>query len=184
VEHPTGEEIFPEKTTCLKQSAGQSVSYIVVMEDASVITSLPHDPAILKQIIAREREAHRRRTERLSHRVDELGVAKLRLEMELLRLKKWHYGPRADRLQTSGEVAQMLLAFTSRVWARSRSPAVKVTAVYADPNRTMATYAKTLGLANAVSFLAAPQNRRGSYDARLTAASFNAYIRAGFKVTT
>ena len=28
-----------------------------------------------------------------------------------LRLKKWYYGPRADRLQTPGDVAQMLLEF-------------------------------------------------------------------------
>ena len=37
----------------------------------------------------------------------------LRLEVELLRLKKWYYGPKADRLSTPGEVAQMLLAFAT-----------------------------------------------------------------------
>ena len=31
--------------------------------------------------------------------------------MELLRLKKWYYGPRADRLQTPDDVTQLLLGF-------------------------------------------------------------------------
>jgi len=63
--------------------------------------SLPDDPQALKQIIfnlSRERDEHRKPTARFQQRVDELEVAKLRLEMELLRLKKWYYGPRADRL--------------------------------------------------------------------------------------
>ena len=39
----------------------------------------------------------------------------LRLQLELERYKKWYYGPRADRLASSGEVAQMLLAFAEEV---------------------------------------------------------------------
>jgi transposase len=84
---------------------------IVVMEDASAILSLPDDPAILKQIIVR------RTRER-----DELQVAKLRLEVELLRLKKWYYGPRADRLQTPGDVAQLLLEFACDQESRPVNP--------------------------------------------------------------
>jgi transposase len=85
---------------------------IVVMDDTYSILSLPDDPAILKQIIAtRTRER------------DELQVAKLRLEMELLRLKKWYYGPRADRLQTPGDVAQLLLEFACDLEARPANPA-------------------------------------------------------------
>jgi transposase len=84
----------------------------IVMDDATSILSLPDDPAILKQIIAaRTRER------------DELQVAKLRLEMELLRLKKWYYGPRADRLTTPGDVAQMLLEFATDLEARPVNPA-------------------------------------------------------------
>lgn len=95
------------------------------MEDASAITSLPDDPQALKQIIfnlSRERDEHRKLTERFQQRVDELEVAKLRLEMELLRLRKWYYGPRADRLQTAGEVAQMLLAFATELESRPVNP--------------------------------------------------------------
>ena len=36
---------------------------------------------------------------------------RLRLQLELERYKKWYYGPRADRLQSSGELAQALLNF-------------------------------------------------------------------------
>ncbi|MGC4052535.1 MAG: IS66 family transposase zinc-finger binding domain-containing protein [Paludibaculum sp.] len=37
----------------------------------------------------------------------------LRLQLELERYKKWYYGPRADRLQSAGDVAQMLLDFAA-----------------------------------------------------------------------
>jgi transposase len=39
----------------------------------------------------------------------------LRLQLELERFRKWYYGPRADRLQSSGEMAQMLLAFAEEL---------------------------------------------------------------------
>jgi len=63
-------------------------------------TALPDDPAALKAMIAA-----------LMHRVDDLEVSKLRLELELLKYKKWMYGPRADTLATMGDVNQMLLGF-------------------------------------------------------------------------
>jgi transposase len=47
----------------------------------------------------------------------------LRLEMELLRLKKWVYGPRADRLASLGDVAQMLLGFGENLDTRPLSTA-------------------------------------------------------------
>jgi hypothetical protein len=55
---------------------------------------------------------------------------------------------------------------------------------YSDPTRTVASYAKSLGITavtDADSFLtAAAENRRGSYNPTLTASAVNAYIRAGF----
>jgi len=45
-------------------------------------------------------------------RAEELRIEMLRLQLELERYKKLYYGPRADRLQSSGDVAQMLLAFS------------------------------------------------------------------------
>lgn len=84
------------------------------MEDALSVTSLPDDPAALKAIIA---TVWRQR--------DEARLKALRLEVELLRLKKWYYGPRADHLQFrhGGGVAQMLLAFAGELEARPLDPA-------------------------------------------------------------
>ncbi|MGC1300402.1 MAG: IS66 family transposase, partial [Alloacidobacterium sp.] len=44
-------------------------------------------------------------------RADDLYLEKLRLQLALDRYKKWYYGPRADRLQSSGDLAQLLLNF-------------------------------------------------------------------------
>jgi transposase len=44
-------------------------------------------------------------------RGDELQVELLRAQLELERYKKWYYGPRADRLQSDNDLAQMLLNF-------------------------------------------------------------------------
>jgi hypothetical protein len=44
-------------------------------------------------------------------RADELHVENLRLQLELERYRKWYYGPRADRLQSSGDLAQLLPNF-------------------------------------------------------------------------
>ena len=76
--------------------------------------TLPDDPQMLKQMVAQllervdEIEAGRQRLER---RAQELELSRLRLEMELLKYKKWYYGPRADRLSSNDQVNQMLLEF-------------------------------------------------------------------------
>ena len=77
------------------------------MEDAQPTTHLPDDPAALKAIITA-----------ITQERDEWHVKFLRAEVELLRLKKWYYGPRADRLSGTGEVAQMLLGFAADLEAR------------------------------------------------------------------
>jgi transposase len=81
------------------------------MEDASAHTSLPDDPQALKQIILN-----------LSRERDDWHVKFLRVETELLRLRKWYYGPRADRLQTPGDVAQLLLGFGEQLESRPVNP--------------------------------------------------------------
>ena len=99
---------------------------IIVMDDAFPILSLPDDPAILKQIIAtrtRERDEASRQRDEANRRRDEAEIKALRFEVELLRLKKLYYGPRADRLQTFGDVAQMLLKFAGELEARPVNPA-------------------------------------------------------------
>lgn len=77
------------------------------MEDAAVITALPDDPQALKLMIAtlaRERDEWKRKH-------DQNQIEKLRLEVELLRLRKGYYGRKADQLATPADVAQMLLSF-------------------------------------------------------------------------
>lgn len=45
----------------------------------------------------------------------QLETELLRLQLELERYKKWYYGPRADRLCTVGELAQLLLNFAEEL---------------------------------------------------------------------
>ena len=94
------------------------------------LVNLPEDSEALKAmvrslVLERDRETQRaeqlqrraeeqqRSAEESRQRAEELRVEMLRLQLELERFKKWYYGPRADRLQSSGEVAQMLLDFAA-----------------------------------------------------------------------
>ena len=93
---------------------------------------MPEDPATLKALLRaalaeRDREQqraaqqakHAEAQEALAReksalaaqqgkRADDLYLQNLRLQLELGRYKKWYYGPRADRLQSSGELAMIL----------------------------------------------------------------------------
>jgi transposase len=50
------------------------------------------------------------------------ALQNLRLQLELERYKKWYYGPRADRLTSSGEVAQALLEFAEQLDKKPMHP--------------------------------------------------------------
>jgi hypothetical protein len=56
-------------------------------------------------------------------RGNDLHVENLRLQLELDRYRKWYYGPRADRLQSSADLAQMLLTFAEEMDRKPGSPA-------------------------------------------------------------
>jgi transposase len=78
-----------------------------VPSDNNVIDQLPHDADVLQSMVRTllvERDGEKKRA-------DELYIRLLRMEIELARLKKWYYGPRADRLSSDTELAQMLLEF-------------------------------------------------------------------------
>src|SRR5664279_265659 len=60
-------------------------------------------------------DEHERRAEQEAKRGDELRVEMLRLQVELERYRKWYYGPRADRLQSSADLAQLLLNFAEEM---------------------------------------------------------------------
>jgi hypothetical protein len=91
------------------------------LTDRIELAGLPQDSEALKAVVLalmeeRDRERQRaeeqaRRAEEHKLRADQLHIEKLRLERELLRYQKWYYGPRADQLASSGELAQMLLDF-------------------------------------------------------------------------
>jgi zinc-finger binding domain of transposase IS66 len=53
---------------------------------------------------------------------NDLRVENLRLQVELERYKKCYYGPRADRLADSGDMAQMLLQFAEGLERRPVNP--------------------------------------------------------------
>ena len=82
------------------------------------LNDLPHDreslEAILRALIL-ERDEHNKRA-------NDLQAESLRLQLELERYQKWRYGPRADRLATSAEVAQALLEFAEQLEAKPIHP--------------------------------------------------------------
>jgi transposase len=89
----------------------------VTPADAELI-KLPEDAEALQAIVRSlllERDREKQRAEEQERRAEELRVEMLRLQLELERFKKWYYGPRADRLQTSGDVVQMLLDFAGEL---------------------------------------------------------------------
>jgi transposase len=102
-----------------------------VNSDANLV-SLPDDSQALKAMLRtlmRERDdekrradEHERRAEQEARRGDELRVEMLRLQLELERYKKWYYGPRADRLQSSADLAQMLLNFAEQMDRKPVNP--------------------------------------------------------------
>ena len=89
------------------------------------LNDLPQDreslEAILRALLL-ERDEQRLRAEQQTQRADELYLQNLRLQLELERYKKWYYGPRADRLATSGDVAQALLEFAEQLEAKPIHP--------------------------------------------------------------
>jgi transposase len=102
-----------------------------VNSDANLV-ALPDDSQALKAMLRtlmRERDdekrradEHERRAEQEARRGDELRVEMLRLQLELERYKKWYYGPRADRLQSPGDLAQMLLNFAEQMDRKPINP--------------------------------------------------------------
>jgi transposase len=109
-------------------------------------TSLPDDPQLLKSMLIQkdrhifmltqerdglmqqrdsamhERDQANQQRDRWKLKHDEKEIDRLRLEVELLRYKKWYYGRRADELGSTGEVAQMLLGFAQQLEARPVEP--------------------------------------------------------------
>jgi len=83
---------------------------------------LPEDSASLRSLVLEllsKNDEQQRCVDEQNHRIDaqrkqteSLQVELVRVKLELERYKKWYYGPRADRLQSDQDVAQMLLNFS------------------------------------------------------------------------
>ena len=75
---------------------------------------LPEDSASLRSLVLdllSKSDAQDRRINEQRKQTEQLQVELVRVNLELERYKKWYYGPRADRLQSDQDVAQMLLNF-------------------------------------------------------------------------
>jgi len=102
-----------------------------VNNDANLVP-LPDDSLALKAMLRalmRERDEEKQRAdihaqlaEDQSRRANDLQVELLRVQLELERYKKWYYGPRADRLQSSADLAQMLLNFAEEMDRKPVNP--------------------------------------------------------------
>jgi hypothetical protein len=82
------------------------------------LANLPEDrdalQALLRTLLL-ERDREKQRAEEQTQRADDLHVENLRLQLELERYRKWYYGPRADRLRSPGDLAQVLLDFAEEL---------------------------------------------------------------------
>jgi transposase len=96
------------------------------------LNDLPQDREALEAmvrslILEREQQSKRANdlqgeTLRQTKRAEELYLENLRLQLELQRYRKWYYGPRADRLATSADLAQVLLDFGEQLQAKPVHP--------------------------------------------------------------
>jgi transposase len=98
------------------------------MDDALSLVSLPDDSQSLKRMIVdlsrrcddatRQRDDATRQRQEAARDRDAWQIKFLRAEVELLRLRKWYYGRKADQLATTADLAQMLLGFAEELEAR------------------------------------------------------------------
>ena len=107
---------------------------------------LPDDSEALKAMVRSlllEHDAEKRRG-------DDLHLENLRLRVELDRYKKWYYGPRADRLQSAGELAQMLLGFAAALDRKPINP--EDVPPHAEPNEELRRVRRRKGRRHLANF--------------------------------
>ena len=88
------------------------------MPSKDKLVELPDDSDELKAMLRSlllKHDAEKRRAE-------DLHIENLRLRVELDRYKKWYYGPRADRLRSESDLAQMLLGFAETLDQKPVNP--------------------------------------------------------------
>ena len=90
-------------------------------------------------------------TLRQTKRAEELYLQNLRLQLELERYKKWYYGPRADRLSSSQDLAQALLEFGEQLEAKAVHPE-DIPANQAEPEYELRRVKRRRGRRNLANF--------------------------------
>jgi transposase len=78
---------------------------------AAALSNLPDDTDALKVMVTT-----------LQRERDDLHIKNLRLQVELDSYKKRYYGPRADQLQSAGDLAQLLLGFAQEMDRKPINP--------------------------------------------------------------
>ena len=89
------------------------------------LAHLPEDSESLQAIVRSlilEHQREQQRAEEQNQRANDLHIQNLRLQKELERYKKWYYGPRADRLQSGQDRAQVLLDFAQELEQKPVNP--------------------------------------------------------------
>jgi transposase len=115
---------------------------------------LPEDSESLKAMVRsllleRDRE---------KQQANQLRIEMLRLQQELERYKKWYYGPRADRLSSNADVAQMLLDFAGELDRKPIDPGDLPSA--AEPASGLRRVRRRPGRRNLAQFENLPVTRR------------------------
>jgi transposase len=97
--------------------------WLPLPEDREALRALVQ--TLLKECDQQKQQAaaQQRQAEEQRQRTVQLEAELLRLQVELERYKRWYYGPRADRLRTTGELAQLLLQFAEEL---DRKPIIAV----------------------------------------------------------
>ena len=90
-------------------------SQLPLPEDSNALRALVQSLLCERDQHKQQVDQHKREVEEQRRQTAQLEAELLRLQLELERYKKWYYGPRADRLRTAGELAQMLLHFAEEL---------------------------------------------------------------------
>ncbi len=93
-----------------------------LMDERDKQSQLAKEQTRLAKEQTRLAEEQSKRAEEQSKRASDLHVENLRLQLELDRYRRWYYGPRADHLQSSGDLAQMLLNFAEEMDLKPVNP--------------------------------------------------------------
>ena len=105
-------------TNSLRLATSHCSEMVHIRDVPRLDVQLPDDRESLVAMVAftaRRAEGQAQRVEELKRRADDLHLELLRAQLELERLRKWHYGRRTDRLKSAGDLAQLPLSFAEQL---------------------------------------------------------------------